>query len=124
MARVLIVEDSAAMRGFIASTVSQLAGVEVIESPSGFDALKSLPRQSVDLIVMDINMPDINGLELLSFVRKNARTRTTPVVIVTTEAGAEDRRRALELGADAYVCKPFAPEDLLATVRGLLEKAR
>ncbi len=121
MRRLMVVEDSAAMRGLIASILGQLKDAEVIEATSGFDALRRLPREKVDLIVVDINMPDINGLELLSFVRKNPQHATTPVVIVTTEGSEEDRRRGMALGANAYLVKPFAPEALLAVVKGLLE---
>jgi two-component system chemotaxis response regulator CheY len=120
MAKVMVVEDSAAMRGLIASLLGQIEGIEVIEAESGFAALKRLPVEPVDLIVMDINMPDINGLELLSFVRKNPTYAKTPVVIVTTEGSEEDRRRGMALGANAYVAKPFEPEHLVGTVADLL----
>ncbi|MBI3178463.1 MAG: response regulator [Deltaproteobacteria bacterium] len=123
MKRLMVVEDSAAMRGLIASILGQLKDAEVVEATSGFDALRRLPREKVDLIVVDINMPDINGLELLSFVRKNAQHASTPVIIVTTEGSEEDRRRGMALGANAYLVKPFAPEALLAAVRGLLKDA-
>ncbi|MFC1611757.1 response regulator [Myxococcota bacterium] len=120
MPRVMVVEDSAAMRGMIASILGQIEGTEVIEVGSGFEALKRLPRETVDLIVMDINMPDINGLELLSFVRKSPVYGETPVLIVTTEGGEEDRRRGMALGANAYLAKPFEPSELLSTARQLL----
>ena len=86
------------MRGLIASILAQIEAVEIVEACGGYDALKRLPREQVDLIVMDINMPDINGLELLAFVRKNAAYAKTPVLIVTTEGGEEDRRRGHGLG--------------------------
>jgi two-component system chemotaxis response regulator CheY len=123
MVKVMVVEDSAAMRGLIASILSQIEDAEVIEVEGGFEALKRLPREAVDLIVMDINMPDINGLELLAFVRKSASYSSTPVLIVTTESGEEDRRRGMALGANGYLVKPFAPDELLATARDLLSAA-
>lgn len=116
----MVVEDSAAMRGLIASVLSEIDGVGIVEMPNGFTALKVLSRESIDLFVLDINMPDINGLELLAFVRSNPRYASTPIVIVTTEGASEDRRRGISLGASAYLTKPFRSEDLLATVRNLL----
>jgi len=123
MRKVLVVEDSSAMRGLIASIVEQVEGCEVVEVGSGFDALRQLPRESFALIITDINMPDINGLELLSFIRKNPAYVQTPVLIVSTEASERDRAKGLALGANAYLTKPFAPEDLKAAVLRLLRSA-
>src|SRR5262249_56934538 len=88
--KVLIVEDSTASREFIASILSQIEGAEVICAGSGFDALKLLPRYRFDLIITDINMPDINGLELINFVKMNPNYRETPLIIVTGEARQPD----------------------------------
>ncbi len=120
MRKVLVVEDSSAMRGLIASIVEQVEDCEVVEVGSGFDALRQLPRETFSLIVTDINMPDINGLELLSFIRKNPAYVQTPVLIVSTESSERDRAKGLALGANAYLTKPFAPEELRATVLRLL----
>ena len=120
MRKLMVVEDSAAMRSLIASVLGELEDVEIVEVSSGFDALKQLARESIALLILDINMPGINGLELLSFVRKNPAYARTRVLIVTTEAGDEDRRRAMALGADDYVTKPFEPQALVAAVRRLL----
>ena len=120
MRKVLVVEDSSAMRGLIASIVEQVEGCEVVEVSSGFDALRQLPRETFSLIITDINMPDINGLELLSFIRKNPAYIQTPVLIVSTESSERDRAKGLALGANAYLTKPFAPEELRATVLRLL----
>ncbi len=122
MPRVLIVEDSPAMRGMLSSIISQLDDCEVIEVGSGFDALRSLPREHVDLILTDINMPDINGLELISFVRSNPNFEKTPVIVVSSEGSARDRDKAIALGANAYVTKPFEPDELLAMIRRFIEK--
>jgi two-component system chemotaxis response regulator CheY len=120
MRKVLVVEDSSAMRGLIASIVEQIADCQAIEVSSGFDALRQLPRDTFDLIITDINMPDINGLELLSFIRKNPTYVQTPVLIVSTESSERDRTKGLALGANAYLTKPFAPEDLKNAVNRLL----
>jgi two-component system chemotaxis response regulator CheY len=119
--RVLVVEDSPTMRDWIATVLEELAQpVKIDQAASGFEALRLLPRQQYDLIVTDINMPDIHGLELISFVRSDARHAATPLVIVSTESSQEDRRRGLALGANAYLVKPFAAPELLRVVEELL----
>jgi two-component system chemotaxis response regulator CheY len=123
--RILIVEDSATMRSLLASTLEEMgAAVKVSQASSGFEALRELPREDYDLIVTDINMPDINGLELVSFVRQNPKYRAIPLVIVSTEGSDRDREKGLALGADAYLVKPFEPEDLMQVVKDLLERPR
>ena len=121
--KVLIVEDSKASREFIAATVETVSGVEAISTASGFEALKILPRHRFDLIITDINMPDINGLELINFVKKNPNYRDTPLFVITTEGRDQDRERGLALGAAEYLVKPFAPESLEGLVRRYLKIA-
>ena len=116
IATILVVDDSATTRSLVASYLADLPDIEVVEAASGFEALRLLPARHVDLIVTDINMPDINGLELISFVRANPNYRRIPVIIITTENSAEDRKRGLELGASDYLVKPFASAELLQAV--------
>lgn len=118
--RALIVDDSSATRAYVrAALEADDAGVEVVEAESGFDALRVLPRARFDLIVVDINMPNINGLELISFIRQGGAHRDTPLLVISTEAAERDRARALSLGASAYLAKPFTAEALLAAIREL-----
>lgn len=125
MSRILIVEDSPTMRSLLTSSLEELEGpVKITEVESGFEALRQLPRASFDLIVTDINMPDINGLELVSFVKNNAAYREIPLVIVSTEGSERDREKGLGLGADAYLVKPFEPEALRDLARALLGRGR
>ena len=125
MQHILIVEDSPTMRALLTSALEDLdTPVKVTEAESGFEALRQLPRNSYDLIVTDINMPDINGLELISFVRNNASYCTIPLVIVSTEGSERDRDKGVGLGADAYLVKPFEPEELRDVVRELLVRPR
>lgn len=119
--KVLIVEDSGATRELLRAAVETLLEVEVHTAVNGFDALKVMPRHRFELIITDINMPDINGLELINFVKKNPHYKSTPLIIVTTEGGEEDRDRGLSLGADEYVVKPFVPEQLCELVRRYLK---
>ncbi len=124
MQRILIVEDSATMRSLLASTLEELdVPVKITEASSGFEALRCLPREEYDLVVTDINMPDINGLELVSFVKNNDKYREIPLVIVSTEGSDRDRDKGLGLGADAYIVKPFEPDSLRQVVRDLLERS-
>ncbi len=118
--KVLIVEDSKTSREFIAATVESIEGLEVHLANNGFEALKLLPRYRFDLIITDINMPDINGLELINFVKKNPNYRDTPLIIVTTEGREQDRDKGLALGAAEYLVKPFEPTSLEALVRKYL----
>ena len=122
MQRILIVEDSATMRNLITSTLEENGmQVKVDEAENGFEALRLLPRNRYDLIVTDINMPDINGLELVSFVKGNQAYRSIPLIIISTESSDRDRQKGLSLGADAYLVKPFDPDDLLQIARDLLQ---
>jgi two-component system chemotaxis response regulator CheY len=121
--KVLIVEDSKASREFIAATVESISGVEAITTSSGFEALKLLPRYRFDLIITDINMPDINGLELINFVKKNPNYRETPLFIITTEGRDRDRDRGMALGASEYLVKPFEPKSLEGLLRRYLKLA-
>ncbi|NJC88835.1 MAG: response regulator [Desulfuromonas sp.] len=118
--KILIAEDSPTMRSLIVSTIAAMGEFETVEAANGFEALRILPREKVDLIITDINMPDINGLELVSFIRNNESYRTTPLFIISTEGSERDREKGLALGANAYLVKPFAPQQLQELVRKYL----
>lgn len=112
MRRILVTEDSATMRSLLISTIESCGDYEVIEACSGFEALRLLPREKIDLIITDINMPDINGLELISYVRKNASYIDTPLFIISTEGRDKDVEKGLSLGANEYLVKPIDPKRL------------
>src|SRR3989338_11203745 len=106
----------------IISAIEEVAGgLEIFESKNGFEALKLLPHHSFDLIITDINMPDINGLELVSFVKKNQNYKHIPLIIITTEGSKRDKEKGLSLGADEYLVKPFNPEELQRLVKKYLK---
>jgi len=115
MRRILVVEDSSSTRAFVravledASFADAYLGIEVVEANSGFDAMRLLPRGHFDLIVTDLNMADINGLELIHFIRKSEHYKDVPLVIISTQTTKTDVDRGLALGANAYVPKPFTP---------------
>lgn len=124
MPRILVVEDSTSMRSFVRSALESAprgsAVVDVVEASSGFEALRLLPRGPYDLVITDINMPDINGLELISHIRKSDAHKHTPVLIISTQSSERDRARGLSLGANGYLIKPFSQEALLDEVWRLL----
>lgn len=123
MPQILIVEDSPTMRSLLTASLEMLEGpVKIVEVGSGFEALRHLPRERFDLIVTDINMPDINGLELVSFVKTSEAYRAIPLVIVSTEGSERDRDKGLSLGAEAYLVKPFEPEELRDLAQALLAR--
>jgi len=117
---ILIVEDSATTRSLIRAVIEEIGDFDIVEATTGFDALKLLPSQDFDLVVTDINMPDINGLELINFVKNNPRYSHIPLIIVTTERSEEDKKRGMALGATAYVTKPFKAPELQDIIKKIL----
>ncbi len=125
MTRILIVEDSLSMRSFVKTALqadAALGEIEVVEASSGFDALRLLPRGPYELVITDINMPDINGLELVQFIRKSERHRDTPILLISTQSSERDRERGIALGANGYLAKPFSPEVLREETARLLAR--
>ncbi|BCR05127.1 response regulator [Desulfuromonas versatilis] len=118
--KILIAEDSSTMRALIVSSIAVMGDYQIFEAANGFEALRLLPREKVDLVITDINMPDINGLELVSFVRSNPNYQSTPLIIISTEGSQRDREKGLKLGANAYLVKPFEPDELQALIRQYL----
>lgn len=119
---VLIADDSQAMRSMLAVIVEQLEDCQTVEASSGFEALRLLPRGHIDLILTDINMPDINGLELISYLRSNPNYKDIPVFIISTESSAKDIEKGKQLGADEYLVKPFSPAFLQQLINRYLRK--
>ena len=120
--KVHVVEGSPTMRQLIVFALKRIRNFQIVEANDGVDGLKKLNSEKFDLILTDINMPDINGLELINFVKSNPTYREIPLIIITTERGEEDRKRGMALGAFDYVTKPFkgdALKDLVKKVLGL-----
>lgn len=118
--RILIVEDSPTMRQLISFALKRLPSVLIVEAGDGVDALKKLAAEPVDLILTDINMPIMDGLKLVSLVRSDPALHAIPIVIISTEGAAEDRARALALGANDYITKPIQAMRVLSVARELL----
>lgn len=121
--RVLIVDDSPLMRGFI-RRVMHLAGIEIDscwEASDGYEALKLLRRQTVDVVLTDINMPGMNGTELLQQMKAEGMLPRIPTLVVSTDATEQRIHGMVELGAHGYVTKPFSPEMLRTELERVLE---
>ena len=118
--KILVIEDSPTMRQLIGFALKRLPEAEIMEAADGVDGLKKINSNRFDLIITDINMPVMDGLKLISLVRRDVNYRNIPIMIITTEGGAEDRERALALGADAYITKPIQAGQVLETVKSLL----
>ncbi len=121
--RILIVDDSAVVRA-LHSYILRSVGFETVLADSGFAALEALQQNPCDLAVVDINMPLMDGLTLIRQIRADPTTRDLPVIIVSTEQEAKDKRKGFEAGANIYVVKPTEPEELVANVRMLLGAGR
>ena len=121
MRTILVVDDSATMRRMIMAALRDLKDVSFHQAASGLEAIERLAIAPVDLLVLDLNMPDVHGLEVLRFVRAHERFRDLPVVILTTRGDEESRTNALREGATLYLTKPFAPAAFAPEIRRLLE---
>ena len=115
----LVVDDSAAMRRQLAHALDRI-GVAAVEATDGADAWRRLHGAPVDIILTDVNMPLMDGLKLVGLVRGGGAHRATPIVVITTEAAEEDRRRALSAGANGYLVKPVQGQQVVELVRTLL----
>jgi two-component system chemotaxis response regulator CheY len=118
---ILIVDDSRVMREMVIACLRGISGLEFAQAASGLEAIERLSLASYDAMVLDLNMPDIGGFEVIEFVRCQDKLKSLPILVVTTRGDEGSKARALELGASAFMTKPFAPEDILTAVRGLLD---
>lgn len=120
MKRILVADDSLATRTLIAAALADLKDIQVERASTGVEAIKLLSTTSIDLVLTDIHMPEINGLELVRFIKSDQRLRSIPVIVISTEAAEDDRRRALALGADDYLPKPFTAPQLRHMIKKLI----
>ncbi|MGC2240309.1 MAG: response regulator [Acidimicrobiia bacterium] len=118
--RILVVEDSAVIRRLI-EVCLRAADLEIVTRDDGKSGLQAVGSESPDLVVLDIGLPGMDGWEVLDRIRRDETTKNIPVVVLTAHAEEESRRRANEGGADAFVTKPFQPNDFRSTVLSLLE---
>lgn len=116
---ILIVDDSQTVRQVLQLALAD-AGYEVIEAEDGFDALRKISGARVDMLITDLNMPNMDGLELIKKVREDSQHRFTPIVMLTTESSEEKKKAGREAGASGWIVKPFKPEQLLKVVKMVL----
>jgi two-component system, chemotaxis family, chemotaxis protein CheY len=124
LAEVLVVDDSKVMRDMIVACLRSVAGLAFTHATTGLEAIERLSLKKFDLVVLDLNMPDVGGIEVVEFVRAQDQLRALPIVIVTTRGDEASRTRALSAGADRFMTKPFTPDAIVAEVSGLLASGR
>ena len=116
----LVVDDSPAMRKQLAYALQRIAGMSAVEASDGADAWRKLCSATFHVVLTDINMPLLDGLKLVALVRASGPHQRVPIVVITTEGAEADRRRAMSLGASAYLVKPVQATQVVETVRAVL----
>ena len=119
MATILTVDDTASMRQMISFTLNSV-GYEVIQAVDGADALKLAKDRKVDLVIADLNMPNMDGISLVKSLRGLPDYRFTPILMLTTESQEQKRQEGRSAGATGWIVKPFNPEQLLSVVKKVL----
>jgi two-component system chemotaxis response regulator CheY len=120
MSAILVVDDSKVMRDMVVACLRAIPETSFTHASSGLEAIERLSLAAFDLMVLDLNMPDIGGIEVLEFVRGQDQLRALPVLIVTTRGDDESRERVLRAGATSFLAKPFTPDAIIAEVRAIL----
>ena len=124
MTQVLVVDDSKVMREMMIACLRGQDGFSFDQANSGLEAIEQLSLKTFDLLLLDLNMPDIGGIEVVEFVRSQDKLCNIPIIIVTTRGDDDSRARALEVGATRYLTKPFAPEVIQAEVASVLNAVK
>ncbi|MBA4016844.1 MAG: two-component system response regulator [Pirellula sp.] len=119
--RVLVVDDSATMRRMVKLTLSGLANAEFVDAGNGLEAIEQLSLTKFDLVILDLNMPDMHGLEVVKFLRKHAAFKKIPIIVLTTRSDDAGRESVLAAGASLYMNKPFEPAKLMEHARHFLD---
>lgn len=119
MKKIMTVDDSSSMRQMVGFTLKD-AGYDVVEAVNGKDALDKIVGNSVDMMLVDLNMPIMNGIELIKNVRQNNAHKFVPIVMLTTESQDSKKKEGKAAGATGWIVKPFKPEQLLAVVKKVI----
>ncbi len=120
MAQLLVVDDSRVMREMVIACLRGEADVSFEQASSGLEAIEKLSLHRYDLMVLDLNMPDIGGFEVIEFVRGQDKVGKLPIVVLTTRGDETSRTKALELGASRFITKPFTPDEIVGAFRELV----
>lgn len=123
MKRLLIVDDSKLMRDMVAACLRPLGDVAFEYAGTGLEAIERLSLAAYDVVVLDLNMPDVGGIEVIEFVRAQDHLKKLPILVVTTRGDDDSKSRVLAAGASAFLAKPFAPPQILEEVRRLIASA-
>jgi two-component system, chemotaxis family, chemotaxis protein CheY len=118
----LVVDDSDITRKMIKTALRPLNPV-FREASSGLEALEQVMLRNYDVVTLDLNMPDMHGLEFLRFMRSHKTLQKIPILVVTTQLDVQMQAEVLSAGANGYITKPFSPEEILSKVQALLEKS-
>ncbi len=121
MARILIAEDERDIRELIVFTL-EFGGFQVIAAANGQEAVELARQHRPDLIILDVRMPKMSGYEACRILKSQEETRTIPVVFLSAKGQEAEIRQGMEAGADAYILKPFAPDELIQQVRAILDR--
>jgi len=116
----LVVDDSSAMRKQLCYALQRVVGMDSVEATDGADAWRKLSTATFDIVITDINMPLMDGLKLVALLRAGGPHQRVPIVVITTEGAEADRKRAMGLGASAYLVKPVQASQVVERVRALL----
>ncbi len=119
--RILIVEDSPTMRQLLVFALKRVKSIEIVEAQDGMDGLRKVTSDHFDLALVDINMPVMDGLKLISLIRGEPSLEEMPICVITTEGAREDRERAMALGANEYLTKPIQANKVLTVAKSLLK---
>src|SRR5580765_2309263 len=119
---VMVVEDSPTMRQLICHALRRINGIVLVEAGDGQDALAKFAEITPDLLLTDLNMPNMDGFQLIGEIRKQAKFENLPVVVLTTAGALQDQEKAKELKVTGYVTKPIKPDALVSAVQGALAK--
>ncbi|MDC0741642.1 response regulator [Polyangium mundeleinium] len=120
MTEILVVDDSKVMREMIVACLRVGEDFTFTHAASGLEAIEKLALKAFDLVVLDLNMPDIGGFEVIEFIRGQDKLQRLPVLVVTTRGDEGSRTRALAAGASQFMTKPFTPDAILANVQSML----
>ena len=123
MRTILVVDDSPTIRKMVRVALGGLQDVAFVEAGTGLQAIETLAMHPVRMVVLDLNMPDMHGLDVLKFLRSHSQYRALPVMVLTTRGDESSREEVLEAGATSYMTKPFSPNFLVSSVRELLDTA-
>ncbi|GBF48982.1 response regulator receiver domain-containing protein [Leptospira ryugenii] len=117
--KILIIDDSAVFRKIISVHLKN-ANFELVEAGDGLEGLSKLEEHQIDLIVSDMNMPNMDGISFIKKTKENPKYKFTPIIMLTTESQPEKKQQGMDAGARAWLTKPFSPEELLETISKLL----